>query len=84
MNQETNYSVTNMNYLILDKLKAVDIGLHADHYQQSADGNRIIINENDLMNSYATGSNLQERATILGIGILTLSELKNKLNKGDW
>lgn len=73
-----------MKYLIIDKLKAIDIGLNADHYQQSTDGNRIIINENDLMNSYATGSNLQERATILGIEILTLSELKNKLNKGGW
>lgn len=73
-----------MKYLIIDKLKAIDIGLHADHYQQSNDGNRIIINENDLMNAYVTGPTLQDKAAILGIDILTLSELKQKLNQGGW
>lgn len=73
-----------MKYLIIDKLKAIDIGLHAEHYQQSGDGARIIINENDLMNAYATGPTLQDKAAILGIEILTLSELKQKLNQGGW
>lgn len=73
-----------MKYLIIDKLKAIDIGLQADHYQQSGDGARIIINENDLMNAYDTGPTLHDKAAILGIDILTLSELKQKLNQGGW
>lgn len=84
MKMEINYFAINMKYLIIDKLKAVDIGLHADHYQQSNDGNRAIINENDLMNAYVPGPTLQDKAAILGIDILTLSELKQKLNQGGW
>ena len=84
MKTETNYLQIDMKYLIIDKLKAIDIGLQADHYQQSGDGARIIINENDLINAYATGPTLQDKADILGIEILTLSELKQKLNQGGW
>lgn len=73
-----------MKYLVINKLKAVDIGLHADHYRKSKDGMQIIINENDLMNSFATGETLHDRAEILGIKLLSITELKQEINTGGW
>lgn len=71
-----------MKYIIINKDVAEDIGIHSAHYQLGKDKCSIVINENDLMRSYAPGQTLAEKAEILGVEILSLSDFNYKKQNG--
>lgn len=67
-----------MQYIIADLKKAIDWGfLELSHLIK---GNKICLNEKEVINNQAMSGTLAERAEILGGSVLTATETKQIIN----
>ena len=71
-----------MRYALINAEKATEIGIDITYLQKK--GKKVIVNENDILNSLAKGVDVESKAASLGCKLISLSDLKNIKAKGGW
>lgn len=71
-----------MRYIVLEKSRAVDIGIAIKWHKVKLA--KVIINEKELMNSIALNGDYDSRLEAVSGKSYTNSEINNLINEGGW